>query len=84
MFFPQKYQSMACTLGHSGTCWMKSGEVKKSDAFPNGNPGMVCGIVNMSMCSTSFQGCQIFLGSSYQNGKYIPKYHKISKYVAIK
>ena len=31
-----------------GTCWMKSGQVKKEDAYPNYNNGMRCGFLEES------------------------------------
>jgi hypothetical protein len=31
------------------------------------------------LSSAQLQGCQIFLATTYQNGKNIPNYHKISK-----
>ncbi|CAF5193548.1 unnamed protein product, partial [Rotaria sp. Silwood1] len=30
---------------NSGTCWMKSGTVSKSDAFSTNDPNMVCGVI---------------------------------------
>ncbi|CAF4471790.1 unnamed protein product [Rotaria socialis] len=34
----------AWTLYNGGTCWLKSGHVSKSDAFPTGRHDMVCGV----------------------------------------
>ena len=34
------------TNGNSGTCWMKQGNIKQSDAIYNGNTDMVCGIIS--------------------------------------
>ena len=36
----------AWTDFEGGTCWLKSGQVKKEDATPNENSGMVCGILD--------------------------------------
>jgi hypothetical protein len=35
------------------------------------------GVEKKSGKRSSEHGCQIFLGTIYQNGKYIPNYHKI-------
>jgi hypothetical protein len=47
---PDCAQTKGCThftwtQFNNGTCWMKSGNVSKSDAFSTNDPTMVCGVV---------------------------------------
>jgi hypothetical protein len=42
--------------------------------IPKENNSKIC---ENSLSVTLGQGCQIFLGTAYQNGKYIPNYHKL-------
>ena len=37
---------------NGGTCWMKYGPARKTDAFYTGNNSMVCGIVEQGSGST--------------------------------
>ena len=42
------------TTYQGGTCWMKSGSVSKSDAYPTSDQTMVCGIVSSFLNGNNF------------------------------